>query len=226
MVERATVGAATDERLHVLVVDDDGLVVDLIDAFLQAQDISIRVTKATSMPQALSIVESTSDLHLVLLDLHMPMMNGMSGLRWLRERRPELPVCIISGEGSLAAARAAQEAGACGFIPKRLGAPEFISALRLMLNGEEYFPADTSHLEQDGGAGGRNHSILLSSRERQVLEKLAEGASNKEIARAISIEVVTVTMHLTNLYRKLNAANRTQAVRRAFDLGLLSNRRG
>ncbi len=213
--------APLGSSLHVLIVDDHTLIADMLELFLRQLGDTVRVSKATTVPQALAQAAAADDLSLALLDLHMPDMDGLAGLRLLRQERPDLPVVIMSGDATLEAAHQAMDAGASGFIPKTSGGQAILHALRLVLAGERYLPPDL----QDGGSASSSGQdskpgVALSPREREVLFQLTAGRSNKEIARALDIEVVTVTLHLSRIYRKFGVATRTQAVRRAIDLRL------
>lgn len=128
---------------HILIVDDHTLVADMLELFLGQLDQPIRVSKAGTVLQALAMARSEADLSLVLLDLHMPDMDGFAGLRHLRQAHPDLPVVIISGDVSPATVDLATSCGARGFIPKTIGGPATLHALRLVLSGERYFPPNT-----------------------------------------------------------------------------------
>lgn len=177
------------------------------------------------MLQALAIAEAAADLSLAVVDLRMPGMDGLAGLRHLRQRRPELKIAIMSGDASVETARSAMEAGANGFIPKTMTGEAIFHALRLVLAGERYIPAAFAEMDRPAGDNAAG-TVALTPQERGVMHELATGKSNKEIARTLGVEVSTVTFHLTNLYHKLGVAGRMQAVRRAFELGLLDERRG
>lgn len=205
---------------HILIVDDHPLVADMLETYLAGLAEPVRVSKAASMPQALALVRAENDLTLVLLDIRMPDMDGLAGLRHLREQRPALPVAILSGETAPHLVRAAQQSGAVGFIRKSMSAAAVLHVLRLILAGERYFPPDVEPRRENGPTVAPDEAETLSPREREVLGELAAGKSNKEIARALGIELVTVSMHLTNVYRKLKVSSRTQAVRQAVALGL------
>lgn len=207
--------------LHILLVDDHAFIMDSFEAYLASVGEGIRVSKALSMAQALAIAEVAEDLDLALVDLHMPEMDGMTGLRHLRERRPDLPVAILSGDPSPGVARAALQAGANGFIPKTLGGSAVLAAMRLMLTGAHYLPAEIARQ----AAHDEVAAIGLSGREREVLDALVHGRSNKEIATIMRVTAATVALHLTNIYRKLSVTSRGQAVRRALELGLHPDRR-
>lgn len=212
-------GKADTETLRILIVDDHTLVTDMLELFLGQLPQPVRVFKATSMLQALAMVRTTDRLDLALLDLRMPDMDGLAGLRHLRTEYPDLPVAIMSGDASAETVGEALAAGASGFIPKTIGGPAILEALRLVLAGERYVPADLPAASPpDEASLKRDHG--LSRREREVLAHLVDGRSNKEIARELGIEVVTVTLHLSHIYRKLKVNGRTQAVRRALELRL------
>lgn len=193
---------------------------DLIAAYLSDVDPSIGVVKAASMAQAEANLEAPRPLDLLLFYLHLPEANGLRGFRRLRERSPRMPMAVLSSDVSAETVYAAQRAGACGFLSMGLQGPAFVAALRLLLAGERYFPA-TLLQEAEGSRSARGDiTDTLTPRELETLEHLSQGRSNKEIATAMNIEIVTVTLHLSNLYRKLGVTGRLQAVRLATDAGI------
>ncbi len=204
-------------KLHILIVDDHTLVTDMLELFLGQLDQPVKVSKATSVPQALALARAAEDLALVLLDLHMPDMDGLAGLRHLRRERPEVPVVILTGDTTAAAAELALSSGASGYIAKTIGGPGILDAVRRVLAGERYLPADLQNRVAARPVGNGSDGFL-SPRERTVLDELVEGRSNKEIGERLGIAVVTVSLHLRNIYRKLNVNGRTQAVRRGLEL--------
>ena len=152
-------------------------------------------------------------------------MNGLAGLEAMRQRYPNIPVVVLSGEVNRDVVFGALGAGAAGFIPKVMGGKAMLNALQLILSGERYVPdlvlASGQPWEEDGGARSTSDNPLskLSRRERDVLSLLTKGQSNKEIAKELQIEAVTVALHLSSIYRKLAVANRTQAVKVAMQHG-------
>lgn len=203
--------------MQLLIVDDHALLLDALEIHLGMLGQPLRVWKATSMPQALAIGETVEDLDLAILDLYMPDMDGISGMQRLREKHPDLPVVIISGDESPETVRAAMNAGASGFIAKSMKREAMQDALRRVLAGERVVP--------DGGNAppvlrGPEMDLNLTPREQDVLAKLVEGQSNKEIARGLQVEASTVALHLTHLYRKLGVTGRGQAISRALNLGI------
>ncbi len=209
-------------------VDDHVLLVDLLEAYLGRLDPPIHVIKATSMPQALAIVQRGDDVALAVLDRHMPDMDGLTGLKHLRRLKPELPVAILTGSPGASGIEAARRAGAVAYIHKTTGAPGIGQLLLRVLAGERCFPVPAGGESQAVPAPGRvsPHAELgLSAREGDVLSLLVAGRPNKDIARALGIAPVTVSFHLTQIYRKLGVGSRTEAVRVAFERGLVRDRR-
>jgi len=208
-------------------VDDHVLLVDLLEAYLRGLSPPINVIKATSMPQALAIVQGGGDIALAVLDRHMPDMDGLTGLRHLRRLKPDLPVAILTGSPGVSGIEAARQAGAVAYIHKTIGAPGIGQLLLRVLAGERCFPAPASDRSPSppAAAGDTDAGPGLSAREQDVLSQLVAGRPNKDIARALAIAPVTVSFHLTQIYRKLGASSRTEAVRIAFERGLVRDRR-
>jgi len=127
---------------HILIVDDHTLVVDMLELFLGKLPQPVRVSKAVSVPQALALARSAGDLSLVLLDLHIPDMDGLAGLRHLKREHPDLPVVILSGDTSPGTVDLVMSCGASGFIPKTIGGSGILQALQQILAGERYIPGE------------------------------------------------------------------------------------
>jgi DNA-binding NarL/FixJ family response regulator len=220
--------AATDtvkqasKAMRIILADDHDLIRDTLEVYLQKLDTKVDVLHAATLAQALDAAKGATDASLVLLDLRMPGMNGLAGFRAMQKELPTTPIVIFSGDTNPDLIKASLQAGAAGFIPKTMRAPAMINALRLVLSGERYVP-DLAMLTGDGKPGASLDSggafSQLTPREREVLGLLVKGNSNKQIARQLKIEEITVALHLRSIYRKLNVASRTQAVRLALQLG-------
>ncbi|MGH6928738.1 MAG: response regulator, partial [Dongiaceae bacterium] len=204
--------------MRILLADDHDLVRDTIEEFLKRLAEDLQVHHAATLSQALDVVRSAADLDLILLDLRMPGMNGLAGLKSVQAESGSVPVVILSGEADPKTIRNALQAGAAGFVPKTMRGTTLLNALRLVLAGERYIP-DVLLAEPaaDDGADGDQGLASLTRRERDVMRLLVEGLPNKEIGRRLKIEVVTVALHLRSIYRKLGVASRTQAVRMALE---------
>jgi DNA-binding NarL/FixJ family response regulator len=210
--------------MRILLADDHDLLRDTLEVFLQRLDSKVQVFHARSFPDALEQASRAASLDLILLDLRMPGMNGLAGLEVMRKRHPTVPVVVMSGEVSRDVVFNALGAGAAGFIPKVMGGKAMLNALQLILAGERYVPdlvLTSGQSWEAKGAGPGTGSPLgkLSRRERDVMSLLTKGHSNKEIAKELQIEAVTVALHLSSIYRKLGVTNRTQAVKLAMQHG-------
>jgi len=209
------------QMIRILLADDHDLVRDSLVLLLQGLDDEVEVVHAATLPEALR--KADPGLDLVLLDINMPGMNRMAGVEAMRRALPQVPLVVVSGQITSDTVMDALKAGAAGFIPKTMAGKSMLNAIRLVLSGERYIPQlvlEGPAASQAEGTTGEGGAQALSRREREVLGLLASGLSNKEIARRLEVETVTVAVHLTSVYRKLGAANRTQAVRIAMEQGL------
>ena len=200
--------------MRILIADDHELLRDTLVHFLSGEP-GIETAVAASLPEALTTVAASGPFDLVLLDYAMP---GMEGLGRMRAQPGAQRVAIISGTASREVAEQALAAGAAGFLPKTLSARSLLNAVRFMAMGEQYAPLD--FMRQPVPAPAHPMMHLLSQREREVLEGLTQGKSNKEIARDLDLREPTVKLHMKTLYRKIGAANRTQAAMIAKREGL------
>ncbi|MCV2888799.1 response regulator transcription factor [Ruegeria aquimaris] len=202
--------------MKVLLADDHDLVRDALKAYLESEK-DIVVTTVPNLSSACEAARKTL-FDVVLLDYSMPGMNGLEGLDKAIEAGDGRPVAIMSGTASKAVAQEALAAGAAGFLPKTMGAKSLVNAVRFIVAGETYVPVDFMNAAEIE----RAHPIAseLSGRELEVLERLCRGLANKEIARELFLQEVTIKLHVKTLCRKLNARNRTQAALIAKDAGL------
>ncbi|UYV36405.1 response regulator transcription factor [Rhodobacteraceae bacterium D3-12] len=206
--------------MRVLIADDHDLLRDTLVLFLQGQG-NIETQIAADLDEACSIIEAEDAFDLVLLDYNMPGMNGLEGLTKAMSLKGGQRVALMSGQATRKVAEEALEAGAAGFVPKTLSAKSMVNAVRFMAMGEQYAPIDFMTATPDEPVNALAEK--LSPRELQVLEGLTEGKSNKEIARDLDIQEPTVKLHMKTLYRKLGAANRTQAALIAREAGLFTD---
>ncbi|WP_375691802.1 response regulator transcription factor [Pseudooceanicola sp. LIPI14-2-Ac024] len=203
--------------MRILIADDHDLLRDTLMLYI-GNEPGIEAESAPDLATAERMIAAGHGYDLVLLDFTMPGMNGLDGLRSVMDLDGAHRVAIISGTASREVAEAALAAGAAGFLPKTLSAKSLINAIRFMAMGEQYAPLDFMRAEEED----ESHPLaeILSQRELQVLEGLTQGKSNKEIARDLDIREPTVKLHVKTLYRKIGAANRTQAAMIAKEQGL------
>lgn len=204
--------------LKVLIADDHRLILEAIRLVLeQADDIEI-VGETTRGAQVLPLVARTNP-DLVLLDIRMPEMDGLTCLDRLQKQHPDVTVVIMSSHDDSETIASALARGAKSFIGKMIDPRDLPSALRLVAQGAVYRPVN-------GGEPAREREADkagLTPSEQRVLEALARGLSNKEIAEELWLTRQTVKFHLTNIYRRLGVTNRTEAVRHAYKHRLVAH---
>ena len=200
--------SAEGMRLRVIVVDDHEVVHWGFRVLLAEQPWVERCLAARNAEEALALA-NTFRPHVALIDLFLGDDYGVDLCRAMREASPSTRVLLISGAGRMAPA-AARAAGASGFISKDSDAREVVAAVRTVSYGMTTFPPKSDQPEP-----------VLSEREREVLDLIAAGSTNKEIAERLFLSPYTIKEHTSALYRKLGARNRADAVQRAQRIGLL-----
>lgn len=204
--------------MRLLIADDHDLLRDALRSHFEREAPGTIVRGVGTVSEALKALDDGTPFDILLLDLRMPGMNGLNGLVRLRERYPSLKIALMSGEAKNEDIRLALAHGAVGFLPKTLPGTALLQALQRMLAGEIFMPENIAENAVQAGNNALNGTF--TKREREVLDFLLKGQSNKEIARALELEEVTVKLHIRGLCRKLGAKNRTQAAMRAVELGL------
>ncbi|MBC7952717.1 MAG: response regulator transcription factor [Rhodospirillaceae bacterium] len=206
----------------VLIADDHALFrygISLALESLYGKDVTI--LQASNAEETRRIAHENPTLDLILLDLMMPGLNGISDLKKFIDSLPPIPVVIVSGSRQRATIRSAIECGARGYVLKSSNGEILKHVLPLVLSGELYVPAQAVASEDlsdqyEGSpldeAGDFNPDFKsLTPRETQVLKLLTLGYSNKEIARSLGMLEGTVKVHVKSIMKKLGVNNRTQA---------------
>jgi len=204
--------------MRILIADDHDLLRETLSMFLASEG-SIDTALASTLDEALDFIHSEEKFDLIMLDYNMPGMAGLNGLKRAMEASGGSPVALMSGIASRSVAEEALAFGAAGFVPKTLAAKTLVNAVRFMAMGEKYAPIDFMTAD-DPTVAPNPLAQKLSRRELQVLEGLSKGKSNKEIARDLDLQEPTIKLHVKTLYRKIGAANRTQAALIAKEEGL------
>ena len=206
----------TASPLRVVLVDDHALCRNGLTELLHLRG-SIKVVAALGDPELVGAALREHQPDLLVLDLRMPALDGLSLLRRLRAEGCATPVVILTMSDSENDLAAAMRAGVRGYLLKDMEPEEVIGAIERAARGEITFaPALTiklANLLQAGTTGGQRKGMLesLTERERQILAHVARGESNKFIARELAISHDTVKLHVRHILAKLNLSSRVQA---------------
>ncbi len=195
--------------LKVLVVDDHDVVHWGFRLLLERQPWVERCAAAADAEEALELAGQMQP-DVALVDLFIGAESGAELTQELLQRSPETRVLLISGAGTVSRA-VATAAGASGFVSKDWGAPDVVKAVRMVALGMEVF----------GSQETPPVPTMLSAREREVLEQIATGSTNPEIASRLYLSPHTIKEHTSSIYRKLGVRNRAEAVQHAQRLGLI-----
>jgi DNA-binding NarL/FixJ family response regulator len=198
-------------RLKVLIVDDEHLMLSALRAVLERDGEIDIVGEADSGEKVFPLVGQCGP-DAVLLDVRMPGMDGLEVLERIHERYPSIAVLMLSGIDDPALVRAALERGASAFVLKQVQPRDLAAAVRQAVFGSVFRPLELAR---------RIHGDAVELAGLSKRELLQAGASNHEIAQQLFLAEQTVKFHLTNIYRKLGVSTRTEAVRSAYESGIL-----
>jgi DNA-binding NarL/FixJ family response regulator len=204
--------------MRVLICDDHRLIAEGIRHALEGQGDFEVVGDAQTGSQILPMIRRTNP-ELVLLDLRMPGVDGLTALEQIKREHPAVKVVILSASADQAVIQAALAKGASAYVIKSVNPVDLASTLRQAMEGSVFHAVGVS----EAGSVTAASELGLTSREVSILNALARGLSNQAIGKELFVAEQTVKFHLTNIYRKLNAANRTEAVRLAFQHGIIDN---
>lgn len=199
---------------RIIIVDDHPLFRDAMRLAIAPALPGAAIEEAASLDEAIAKLDGEPDCDLVLLDLKMPGVQGLSGLAFLRAQYAGIPVAIVSGQEEPAMIRRALALGASGFIPKSMPAETIRQAVKIILNGGVWAPAAASaaNAEERETDDLSKRLATLTPQQVRVLMMLREGLLNKQIAYALSVSEATVKAHVSAVLLKLDVDSRTQAV--------------
>lgn len=214
-------------NVSLLVVDDHPLIRAGMGHLLSRLAERVEIVEAGDVQKGLDVLSGNGKFDLILVDLLMPGMNGFEGLEKICRASGDSAVVVVSMKDRSDDVRKAIEAGAVGYIPKSSDPEVLLSALKLVLSGGVYLPPNVL------GASARrmpepDHQPLslepseaqlgrLTPRQREVLTLMAQGKSNKEIAKDLGLAAGTVKIHVSSIFKALKVTNRTRAVIAARD---------
>jgi DNA-binding NarL/FixJ family response regulator len=214
------------DRVRVVVVDDQAVVRDGLVALLGlADDIDV-VGAAGDGQEALDLLRGGTGCDVVLMDLRMPVLDGVAATARVAREHPSVAVLVLTTYADDDSVAAALAAGARGYLTKNAGRAEIAAAIRSAAAGQSTFDAGVAGrlvaalVDRTGGAPVAPERDGLTSREREVLTLIAKGLSNAEIAAALFVGQSTVKTHINNAFAKIGVTNRADAVRYAYRAGL------
>jgi DNA-binding NarL/FixJ family response regulator len=222
--------------MKILLVDDHSLITEALKVLLHDLDPQAQIFTAADAPGAEQLAAEHQDADLMLLDLGLPGATGTSLLEKLTTVYPDLKILVLSGVQDQRSVMRVLQLGAAGFVPKSMATENLASAIRFVLSGGVYIPADLLEDATRGAqmlglpergrdmlgrpTGGR---VQLTERQEQVLQLLARGAPIKIVCRELNLSEGTVKTHVTAIYRAFGASNRTEALlaarRNGYDVG-------
>ena len=204
--------------MKILLVDDHKLVRAGLVLVLQQMEEGVELIEAGTGREAIETAAAQPDINLILMDLDLPEGSGLDALSAINAANPSMAVVILSAMEDQAMVSRAMELGARGFIPKSASGEVMLNSLRLVLSGGVCLPpgyGDSAQMDSNEDMPN------LTQRQMEVLRFMAQGNSNKEIARELGISENTVRVHISAIISALDATNRTEAAYSAMRLGLI-----
>lgn len=192
---------------HILIVDDHALFRTGMKMILTQVGQASGISEASSIKEAFEFTEH--DIDVILLDIHLPGVNGIDGIKPLRDKYSGVPIVILSASTDPTSISQAKKLGASGFLHKAAMAEEMVSSINTVLAGGTCFSGD---IELEDYEHDRSLSNSLTPRQVEVLIYLCEGKPNKLIARELDMSENTVRVHVSAILNALGASNRTEAI--------------
>jgi DNA-binding NarL/FixJ family response regulator len=216
--------------MKILIVDDHALVRRGMHYVVKEGFPDAEVTEAESAAEALEHVSGGAEVDLALVDVRMPDLDGLELLRALKADRPEMPVIMLSTYDNAPYVKRALADGASGYLLKDATPEDLSQAINVALSGsgnvlsprviQNLFEEHEAAGRDASSANGRRGEYNLTQREHDILELLAEGRANRDIAQRLYLSEKTVKAHLAAIFRKLGVTNRTQAAMMAVQMGV------
>ncbi|MEX0768778.1 MAG: response regulator transcription factor [Microthrixaceae bacterium] len=208
--------------MRVLLADDHQILRDGIRRGLENAGEEV-VGEASNGEEAVTLMRETQP-DIVLMDLSMPVLDGVSATRRIIEEFPEAKVVVLTMHDDPAQTRSALEAGATAYLTKGTSFADVLDTLRRVLAGEEVLSAQLAASMLTVVEAENPSEELLSSRQTEILQMIADGQSTKQVARELGITQKTVHNHLNAIYRRLDTQSLTHAVLSAVRLGIIDLR--
>ncbi|MFQ3648049.1 MAG: response regulator transcription factor [Anaerolineae bacterium] len=210
-----------DNKIRVVVVDDHEMVRRGLSSFLKSFDDLELVGEARNGREAIEVCLAVKP-DVVLMDLMMAVMDGVTAIRLLREQMPEIRIIALTSASETDTVTAALQAGALSYLQKDVNLDQLVGAVRAAARGERILSAEATQALINAATRPTVASYNLTEREREVLQYVVAGLTNAEIAERMYISRSTVKFHVSSLLAKLNVATRAEAITVALKAGLVN----
>jgi len=208
--------------MKILIADDHALFRDGLALRLEEIAPEAAILQASSYSQVFKILNTEPAVDVLVLDVEMQDMPWLESLKKIHALAPKTKIIVVSASEDSRTIRTILATGVKGYIPKRSEIKVFNNALKLIIEGGSYVPPNLLENTPLNALSGRNIGIkTLTTRQSQVLDLIAQGKSNKQIAYDMGVSESTVKLHINALLRSLHVSNRTQAVITAQKIGLI-----
>ena len=205
--------------MKILTLDDHPIFSSGLKTSLLSGEKGFNVISTLNPNEALNHLQNHSDIDLIILDLSMPEMDGLSFIQMIIARKIYTPIVLMSASENLAIIEEAFKLGVLGFIPKSLKINQIVDALKRIQQGETFVPNHIAiGLSNMSKKAIKKTKTVLSKRQLEILKMVSKGISNKGIASILYISEVTVKSHLQTTFKILGATNRLDCVRKAEEL--------
>ena len=193
-------------KINVLLTDDHQIIIDGLKSLLKNQDEINVAAEAKNGREALRFLDLIS-VDVLLMDIDMPVMNGIDTLKEIRRQNSKVKVVILSMHNEAGMIKSLIDLGANGYLLKSCSQNELIDAIKKVVSGQSYFSSDVTLALLKPSANQSQPNELITDRETEILKLIAAGFSNKEIGNQLFISHRTVDTHRTNLMKKLDVNN-------------------
>ena len=208
------------EKINIVIVDDHSIIRQGVKQILELEEFIKVIGEAGDGQKAIETIISLEP-DVALLDINMPVFNGIEVIKKLKELKSRTKIILFTIHSEKEYLQEALNSGAIGYVLKDAESHILIESIKKAYKGESYIPSDlATELIKDYGNKVSDDSERLTDRETEVLKEIARGRSNKEIACELSISEKTVKNHISNIFRKLDINDRTQAAIYAIGHGI------
>lgn len=206
--------------MRILLADDHPLFAEALKILIERNFPASDLAVVGDLEAAHRTLAEPPGYDLAIVDLRMPGVAGLEGVERILANFPAVPLIVISGNASASEVAGALRRGARAFLPKTLPSEVLAAALRVVAAGGTYVPTEYAQVATGAVPSTAAAAAGLTPRESEVLACLAGGLSNKEIGRSLSLQEITVKLHVRNIFRKLGVRNRVEASNAALRMGI------